>query len=103
MADYFKGIIVLATLAVVIMLARNVEHPMISPSDVVCETIIHCTAGNVSFEIGDNVSSPKYSIGFRTGTIIKMNPETESAIIKWEDGETTTEPITDLNKIKLIP
>ena len=87
---------------VIISLLVKTESPTINPSDIICSTYAQCTVGDEVFEIGDLVSTPKYSFGFKVGEIILMNPDNKTATIKWANGKTTTEPLDELNKVKQV-
>lgn len=95
------GILVVVALAVIMYLSYNSLGDKVSPSDVICQTYAQCSVGNISFNVGDVVSSPKYSFGFKVGSIILLK-NNNSAVIKWDGGSTTTELLTDLNKLKTV-
>ena len=99
--SWFMILVLVAAIAFIILKAPSQEK-RISPSDIICSTIAQCSVGETNFSIGDMVSSPKYRFGFHTGEIIIMDPEELTATVKWSDGGTSTEPLSDLNKLKSI-
>lgn len=92
----------LLILTIYLVMTTQTETDRIDPSDIICSTYANCMVGDVEFHVGDAVSSPKYSFGFRIGEIILMNPDNKTATIKWANGQTTTESLTDLNKLKKV-
>jgi hypothetical protein len=99
---WFLEIGILLAVIIMVALTKTETVDRINPSDIICSTYAQCNVGNVTFNVGDIVSSPKYSFGFKTGEIIVMNVDNKTATIKWTNGKTTTEPLDDLNKVKQV-
>ena len=97
---WFLEIGILLAVLVITFVVRIDDSERISPSDVVCMTNSACRVGDVNFTIGDIVSSERYSFGMKAGEIIILNPNNNTALIKWANGMTTTEPLEELSKLK---
>ena len=93
------GVVVL--IIVLLIKASPVDpQSIVSPSDIICSSYGQCTVGEVTFNVGDTVTSPKHNFGFTSGEIIIINQDELTATIKWNNGRTTTDSLTELNKVK---
>jgi hypothetical protein len=101
MIDYKPIILIIFTVGIILIANKGSTETRINPSDVVCTTILKCTRGNLTFEPGDIVSNPSYSL-YKIGTIITLDSDDKTAIIKWSSGETSTEKVIELNKVKKL-